>query len=87
MNISDINNLRRILDDTQYEEETMHPSLHLLKTQSDRYTPHSIIGSGSLKQISKCYDNRSQRFIAMAELLPEYRHSQYDELFLSLIHI
>ena len=82
MNISDINNLRRILDDTQYEEETMRPSLHLLKTQSDRYTPHSIIGSGSLKQVSKCYDHRSQRFIAMAELLPEHRHSQYDELFI-----
>ena len=58
-----------------------YPSYALLSSIDQRYHSHELLGRGALKEVYKCYDEHSQRWVALARLRQEHDISHY-ELFI-----
>ena len=58
--------------------EEYSPSYNHLLNADNRYTERELLGQGTLKQVFKCYDELSRRYVAYAELKPELGRAYYD---------
>ncbi len=54
------------------------PSYHFLRSSAQHYSERELIGTGALKAVYKCYDMRTQRPVALAELKPNLDASYFD---------
>jgi len=48
------------------ESAQNHIDFESLLTYQNRYTQSQFIGEGALKSISKCYDEKTKRYVAIA---------------------
>ncbi len=49
-----------------------------LSSIKERYTSFSTIGEGAVKKVSRCFDNRTKRYVAYAEPKPHISSQFYD---------
>ncbi|MFC5050450.1 serine/threonine-protein kinase [Rubritalea spongiae] len=66
----------------QLDEEvldTLCPSFNELLEIEERYTNKTLIGKGALKEVYRCYDQMTQRFIALAIPRKEHGPEFFDE--------
>ncbi len=69
---------QELMDDSEESLSEYSPSYgHLLHSQ-EAYSGHELIGVGALKQVSKCFDERSNRYVAYAQLKPELGKEFFD---------
>ena len=54
------------------------PKFIELKNQTQHYSQRVLLGEGALKAVFKCYDERAQRYVAMAELKAELGAEFFD---------
>jgi len=57
----------------------LSPSFIRLSGIEETYTDMELIGEGALKQVYRCYDQRSQRQVAFATLNPERNEVHYED--------
>ncbi|VGO20802.1 serine/threonine-protein kinase [Pontiella sulfatireligans] len=56
-----------------------HDSLYIrIRDLDERYSPIETIAVGGMKEISRVYDARADRFVAMAQLLPDAPEDLYE---------
>ena len=58
--------------------DSISPCLNELLSISQRYVNEELIGQGSLKSVYKCYDQKSQRWVALAKLRSHLEEEYYD---------
>ncbi|MGD7651583.1 MAG: serine/threonine-protein kinase, partial [Verrucomicrobiales bacterium] len=59
--------------------QTLCPSFSELAAVETRYTQKMLIGKGALKAIYRCFDERTQRFVALARPRAEHGADCYDD--------
>ncbi|MGJ8645082.1 MAG: serine/threonine protein kinase [Luteolibacter sp.] len=82
---SDHRLIEAYLEATKLDEEGLEvlcPSYAELSEISNRYDQKELIGKGGVKEVSRTYDNRTQRWIAMAQLR-EDRGPEFYDLFVN----
>ena len=65
-----------------FSESGVCPAYHDLGAISERYVDQGLLGRGAVKEVRKCYDEKSKRTVAMARLKEGLGPEHYD----SFIH-
>jgi len=60
------------------EVSAISPTYHELSTITEAYSNKSVIGAGTLKVVTKCFDERMRRYVAYAELQAHLGVDYYD---------
>ena len=66
------------LQETDEILDELCPALTRLKHIADKYQEREFLGSGALKEVYKCYDQKAQRWVAIAQPRPGLDKSYYD---------